>query len=949
MSLPTNIVTNKRLNEVTNRLDVGFAFDPSHVYIPKRYFYKDYLCLEPNIFINLSGWQVSSVLFEFLRNELMLTTKKLWLDNTQGITENDILLLKDFPKLIVLSLKNTVPMTVNIAKTVIGSIKTLRELDISENEVNLSVFKSLGLTCHYLHTLKCAACKGLDDFCLQSIGEMMKRWRVLKHIDFSRSVYFSDEGMLTFLQSAQHLIQSLTISECKSISTLTFSGLRQNFPELTYLDLSRNNYGQTSFEFISEGCRMVKTLNVSQCPEFDDTGMIAIGRKMKHLTHFNMKDCSKVTDHGATGFSQAFRGKLEYLNITNCSLIAEEGALAISTKAGSLVDFRMNGLSKVTSKALLSLWKSCKSLTRFEMASDLKVVVTHRRSMIPHMTDDILAQVGCNQLQILKLSGSVLITDAGMASICKVCTHLSSIDVSYCGMISNDFLNTAATTLPNLKVVIVSGCHKVTDVGLITLTRGVPGLTRIEFGGCSKITDTGVSACATLIDLETIVMRSCDLISNQGILEIAESCKKLQSIDISGLDLVNEDAIAVLVKNCLELIKLNCDGCAIGASAFARIVKPVLPLARPAPASCKLQKRDRHVYEYNKYALQLHYHHIAARKMQRLAVVIHKWAWIKMIRNARNKMANDIQRVFRGHVGRVRFKRIWDARAKFYGDVSQLQKAMRMLIGIYYAKLKAALLRKEAKARGRIQRYYRGHMIRKRYISKMIKAERATNKFGHIAYKYWIIRAARLLHLRIIKSQSIVRMKARYIHYKAMKVAIVVIQVFTRIYLKELRQKRALEQAIAQVNETRGLAVLKLQKWYRTLKFNWMIAPFTKQCGEYYRDIYEMELYYSQVIQRSYRGYKGRMRAKYIRERPGVLFSAATKIQAMYLCHYHYIHYKHHMALVVIARRKWREFLTISSRAKLGLAKMVGPIQRTWRLHIFREQRNVAAISIQKR
>ena len=185
MRLLANTGTNKRLNEVTDRLDVGFAFDPSHVCIPKTYFYKDYLCLEPHIFINLSSWKVSSTLFEFLRNELMLTTKKLWLDYTQDITENDILLLKDFPKIIVLSLKNTVPITLNIAKTVIGSINTLRELDISENEVSLSVFKSLGLTCHYLHTLKCAACKGLDDFCLQSIGEMMKRWRVLKHLDFS--------------------------------------------------------------------------------------------------------------------------------------------------------------------------------------------------------------------------------------------------------------------------------------------------------------------------------------------------------------------------------------------------------------------------------------------------------------------------------------------------------------------------------------------------------------------------------------------------------------------------------------------------------------------------------------------------------------------------------------------------------------------------------------------
>ena len=933
---------------MTERYNLRYAFDAGGIAIPVKMFYDDYLSLFPTKDLDFRGWRLGPAFFRFIA-ENSPNIRTLLLDDAYGITPECIETLRGLPKLAMLSMKNTLTITPEMGKT-FGTIPCLAELNISDNETSVKVFQNIAMYCKSLRTLTCQGCAGMDDFACQAIGECIKRFRTLKHLDFSRCVDFTDEGLLHLLEAAMHVLESLKLVKCKVLTSLSLAGLRKTMPNVKLIDVSQNLYGQTAYEFVSEGCRFLTHLNVTKCPEFDDVALAMMGRRLKHLQHLDMGNCFKVTDDGIGAFYREFEGSLVSLNITNCSHLGGPSAVAISSKAETLQDLRMNGVSKITSEALRMLWTSCTGIVKFEMAVDLRTTTTHRRSMVPHISDDTVRLGASPMLETIKLTGAVLVTDIGANLLSRRCPHLSNVDVSYCGGVSDKFLEVVSVHSSHLTALNVSGCPHVTDAGMKSLSEGACRLKlkKLEVGGCTKLTDSGVESIGLLECLELLVLRSCDNVTNKGIKFIAEGCVRLRSFDISSLDLVDNDSISLIVQRCLHLTNLVCESCTITARQFARTVAPTLPLSVASPARCKVGPRPREVVAFNKYVLKQERANKAARCMQKLAKVMHKWAWIWLAQRGRKKAAIDIQRVLRGHQHRLVYVVKKAEQEKFYGEVDGIQRAMRSLIGIRYSKMKTNVLRSEHYARALIQRVYRGHMARKRTTDRFARLWHFYEKFGMIAYKWWLVAGARSTRMQVLRVQRwwLMRKRRRYYlrllfrtkmvqnayrcHYARNKVK------FVKVAM-ELEQRRILDNAAS-----------KIQTFVRAVQFNRAIIPFLKNCGQMFQDNIHMELWYIVRIQVNFRAWKGRMRAKYLRERPIVEFKAATRIQSWYKPIFYKVWFARFMFLKRLSRRKWANWLSISSRAKLHLAKIVRPIQRSYRQRLFLFYRERAASKIQK-
>ena len=128
-------------------------------------------------------------------------------------------------------------------------------------------------------------------------------------------------------------------------------------------------------------------------------------------------------------------------------------------------ELKMNGLSLVTADALMAMWKACASIKRFEMAVELKQAVTHRKSMMPHISDEILVEAQYHTLVDVTLSGCCLISDEGLCSLVqKCCSNLTAVNVSYCGLITDKFMYYLAQySSRKLRRLNISGCNKITN------------------------------------------------------------------------------------------------------------------------------------------------------------------------------------------------------------------------------------------------------------------------------------------------------------------------------------------------------------------------------------------------------------------------------------------------------------------------------------------------------
>ncbi len=759
--------------------------------------------------------------------------------------------------------------------------------------------------------------------------------------------------------------------------------------------------------------------------------MIRFGKKCLRLKKLDISRCEKVTDKGMIGFFEGLKnaaglklcgdGGLRSLDLSSnidcggptVEALASYEKVIQSVYGKGIEELKMNGLSMVTAEALMAMWKTCTSIKRFEMAVALKQAVTHRKSMMPHISDEILIEAQYHTLVDVTLSGCCLISDEGVCSLVeKCCANLVSVDVSYCGLVTDKFLYYLAQySGKKLRRLNVSGCNKITNQGIIALctnyskfegsvddlafesegpefdsvvldgnednpsvgnfsggsvstgkkhhvglwqlqnpftrSEGCLMLDHLEMNGLHKVNDAGIVAICNLANVEVLAIRNLEYVTDSPLLLLAESCRHLRSLDISGIDMLSIQVVKQISSLCYKLETFNCELCNFTSGEYAKIVRPLLPLGIPNGLRSKLEPRPRPILEYNRFVIDTREKRIRAWVITKFGKSVIAWGRMRAEKRRRKDAILAIKRVWYEYLHRHHLFHLWGSRNAKKRAANILQQWWKRMEGCLNAKWKVRRIRKRLHAASLLQRFYRGHMARKRTYNRFRRLYDHYTRIGHMAHKYWVLVHAREFHRKLLKVQSVGRMFPNKLNYILFKRALITLQEKIRSWLKRRRACRRAMNWILSDLEGHAVAANIIRKNWRIRMFNKTMSTFVFICAIYWRSIDDEKDWRIVQLQSWYRGSIVRLHKWRREEQPRILIRKATKIQAVwwrYKARCWYVPFKKKKKMF---NRAWRKFI-FESCCHIRLGKILRPFQRLYKLHYWRLSRLRAAMKCQK-
>eukprot|EP01106_Pelomyxa_sp_JSP_P012618 TRINITY_DN3538_c0_g1_i2.p1 TRINITY_DN3538_c0_g1~~TRINITY_DN3538_c0_g1_i2.p1 ORF type:complete len:269 (-),score=51.50 TRINITY_DN3538_c0_g1_i2:143-949(-) len=193
----------------------------------------------------------------------------------------------------------------------------------------------------------------------------------------------------------------------------------------------------------------------------------------------------------------------------------------------------------------------------------------------------LLLTLSLHQLKMFYMEGLVQVTTDTLTHIGQNCQRVERLNMSDCGGAVDDTVVLAVGKgCPQLQEVATANGH-VTDHALGQLSLS-----------CSKLTVLNVKRCCSLTDYSIVQvaerctgLRSLELdglpITNRSLLKIAHCCPSLTSIGVSFCRKITTEALEMLVKSCTQLKQLSLYGCSQISLAALRLKNPQLIL-KPA-------------------------------------------------------------------------------------------------------------------------------------------------------------------------------------------------------------------------------------------------------------------------------------------------------------------------------------------------------------------------------
>lgn len=209
----------------------------------------------------------------------------------------------------------------------------LEELDLTDNEIDDEGLKTIS-KCASLSSLKLGICLNITDQGLMHIGMCCSN---LKELDLYRSAGISDLGILAISRGCIGLeminiaycnritdSSFISISKCSKLNTLESRGC----PLVTSLGLAA----------VAVGCKQLTTLDIKNCHNIDDAGMIPLAHFLTNLKQINLSYTS-VTDVGL--LSLASISGLQNMTILHLKGLSPGGLGAALLACGGLTKVKL--------------------------------------------------------------------------------------------------------------------------------------------------------------------------------------------------------------------------------------------------------------------------------------------------------------------------------------------------------------------------------------------------------------------------------------------------------------------------------------------------------------------------------------------------------------------------------------------------------------------------------
>lgn len=262
--------------------------------------------------------------------------------------------VQDLPTITMLNLSLCKQITDSSLGRIARYLKHLRVLELggcSNITSNGLLLCAWGL--RKLNTLNLRSCRHISDqglFHLAGLNPAAANGSLeLEHLVLQDCQKLTDQA-LKHISTGLTKLKSLNLSFCASI---TDTGLKflAKMPNLCELDLrSCDNISDIGIGYLAEGGSWITSLDVSFCDRVGDQSLLHISQGLFHLKSLSMCACN-ISDDGIHKFVRTAHD-VNTLNIGQCSEITDKGLIFVADHLKRLRSIDLYGCTKVTTVGL---------------------------------------------------------------------------------------------------------------------------------------------------------------------------------------------------------------------------------------------------------------------------------------------------------------------------------------------------------------------------------------------------------------------------------------------------------------------------------------------------------------------------------------------------------------------------------------------------------------------
>lgn len=154
----------------------------------------------------------------------------------------------------------------------------------------------------------------------------------------------------------------------------------------------------------------------------------------------------------------------------------------------------------------------------------------------------------CDRIQKLFLYGCSKISHTGIRSISLKCNHIIELDLSHCGLVDDMTLTVLAGGAWKIRRLSLQYCAQITDTGVARIAQGMTShLTHLNLNGCPNIGEFGDRALkelgANCPNLSELMMGDTKRVEDPGCVALAAGCPQLRILHLSGCENLSKRTI----------------------------------------------------------------------------------------------------------------------------------------------------------------------------------------------------------------------------------------------------------------------------------------------------------------------------------------------------------------------------------------------------------------------
>ena len=307
--------------------------------------------------------------------------------------------------------------------------------------------------------------------------------------------------------------------------------------------------------------------------------VLSLKKSLRELIHgipnlqsLNLAGCYSLSDGNLDSAFNKGVPALKSLNLSLCKDVSDNSIGKIASRCKNLERLDLGGCSKISNNALFYISSNLKNMKSLNLRSCRQVSdqgLCHLTGKNSHSNP-----AGLERLENLGLQDCQKITDEGLQSISAGLPKVSKINLSFCVSVTDTGLKSLGriSTLEDLNL---RSCDNISDIGIGFLAEDVGGrnLKHLDTCFCPNVTDAAAKhVAAGMPGLKELSMANC-AVSDEGILKIAKSNKKLQSLNIGQCKSVTDKSLRVLVKELKALKSIDLYGCSNASSGVIEQIR----------------------------------------------------------------------------------------------------------------------------------------------------------------------------------------------------------------------------------------------------------------------------------------------------------------------------------------------------------------------------------------